>query len=525
MLLKKITYIQFYSLFLSLNVIFAYAENDQLLSVDITKLGGTLSNQRTNQVVFQLPAEVIKEDERRLFHVDGHFIFHKDFDFPDKNDSYILGPHFVHNSCGGCHVNDGRGAVGFNKNAAGSQMIIKISLPNSISGLVEKDPSLFVGQIQNHSLINHETVDRKDVNINLDWEYIKGFYADGTQYELRKPKLSFEFNLAMPDYKDKITEKNSLYSLRLTPPVIGMGLLEAIDEATILSFADPDDKNGDEISGRVNMVLDQEDGEKKIGRFGFKASHSSLREQTGAAFFNDMGISNSVFKGSKNGSFNSQGQNNQGQNKKRQNSGGSNSQQNNLAANNIAGDNLTNSNSEKRIDYSILADSNIKKNEGYELTELELRKTIFYLQGAGVSSARDQNDSRVINGKRLFIELNCSGCHKFNIKTGDHPVKELSGQDIHPFTDLLLHDMGEELSDNRPEFDATGVEWRTTPLWGLGMYTVLSTAEPAFLHDGRARSLEESILWHGGEAVKSRDQFKKLSKTDRDDLIKFLLSL
>jgi CxxC motif-containing protein (DUF1111 family) len=142
-----------------------------------------------------------------------------------------------------------------------------------------------------------------------------------------------------------------------------------------------------------------------------------------------------------------------------------------------------------------------------------------------VPAARDVDDPVVRAGARLFVELKCSGCHVPELKTGiQTDVPALAGQTIHPFTDLLLHDMGDALADGRPDFEASGREWRTPPLWGIGLTEVVNR-HTRFLHDGRARSIEEAVLWHGGEAESSRTSFTRLPKSDRDALLRFLQSL
>jgi len=228
-------------------------------------------------------------------------------------------------------------------------------------------------------------------------------------------------------------------------------------------MADPSDKNKDRISGRVSMVQTIERPAKKIGRFGFKATHATLREQGAAALFNDMGISNRVLRG---------------------------------------------------------------KDKRLEISEPDLKAMLFYMQASGVPKARNQNDSNVKAGKEIFKRIGCDDCHVMTLKTASRTkIPELANQTFHPFTDLLLHNMGSGLSDKRAEFSALGSEWRTTPLWGIGLTDDLTEKEPAFLHDGRARTIEEAILWHDGEAKHSKQNFRGLPKAERDQLIAFLRSI
>jgi CxxC motif-containing protein (DUF1111 family) len=244
--------------------------------------------------------------------------------------------------------------------------------------------------------------------------------------------------------------------------MIGMGLLEAISSDDLARWSDPEDADGDGISGRINMVRDISTGGYSIGRYGFKATHPSVVQQTGSALYHDMNITNPLF----------------GADEKP---------------------------AEARLEM--------------------LHSIALYLRLAGVPKARSQSEPSVLAGREVFQRLGCDACHKMSVTTGDHEDAELSGQTIHPFTDLLLHDMGPGLADHWSEFSARGREWRTTPLWGVGFMRQLTKGTPVYLHDGRARSIEEAILWHGGEAGRSQKAFVASSKTDRRSLIAFLDSL
>jgi len=417
---------------------------------DVTRLGGELtSTQVPNSVALELPAPNVISDERFQNHLAGHTDFHGSFEGVKVDGKQILGPFFNHNACGSCHFHDGRGPIQISRTAKGSAVLVKVSLrglnadrsPRNVPGVGE--------QLQDHGPRG-----KTRFNIRLKWRNVKGNYPDGTKYTLRKPSLNFEV--------PKISSKKIVHSIRMTPSVIGMGLLEAIPEETIRSMSDPDDSNGDGISGRVSEVIDHEKNTLALGRFGFRASHPSIKQQSAAAFVNDMGITNEVFKG---------------------------------------------------------------PNGTEELSHESMARVVLYQQIGGVTPARDQDDPDVVAGKTLFQKVGCDGCHKITLQTGTSDVPEVANQEIHPFTDLLLHDMGPALADKRPEFSANGNEWRTTPLWGLGLFDVLSSSDPGFLHDGRARTFEEAILWHGGEAQGARDRFKNLAKTERDQLIRFLRSL
>lgn len=257
--------------------------------------------------------------------------------------------------------------------------------------------------------------------------------------------------------------RSIMTSLRRPPPVFGVGLLDAIDDESIQALADPSDTNHDGISGRINTVWDVVKERRSIGKFGWKAAAPTVMQQIATAYAADMGVSNPVMPpGAK----------------------------------------------KPDIDYHALL------------------LTIFHSQTLAVPQARDQNVPAVIRGKEIFQSLQCNSCHIMTLITGRHDIPELSHQTIHPFTDLLLHDLGPGLADNRPEFRASGSEWRTPPLWGIGLTkSALNGGKENYLHDGRARTLEEAILWHGGEGKAARERFEQLSREDRAKLIEFLRSL
>jgi len=299
-------------------------------------------------------------------------------------------------------------------------------------------------------------------NVVISYTEISGNYPDGTPYSLRKP--TYQLVGQVPSSVN--------VSPRVAPFVFGLGLLEAITETDILSNADEFDANGDGISGKPNYVYDDRDQTTKLGRFGWKANQPNLYQQSAAAYVNDIGITNPLYQ-------------------------------------------LENCHNNAVCDT--LSDDPEITNEILESVEL-------YVQTLAVPGRRDFDDADVIAGKELFNSIGCVSCHTSEFTTGIHPVSELSNQRIFPYTDLLLHDMGDELADNRTDFRADGKEWRTPPLWGIGLVNVVN-GHTNFLHDGRARNLEEAILWHGGEAENSRNSFMNLSQNERNKLLKFLNSL
>ena len=288
------------------------------------------------------------------------------------------------------------------------------------------------------------------------WEIVDGTYGDGTPYELRRPIVSFSGRT--PEH----------HAVRNAMPLVGIGLLEAIDEQTILDLADPCDDDGDGISGRAHFVPDPIDPSvMRLGRFTSKANRSSVREQIARALNRDMGVATAMFP--------------------------------------------------------VLDEESNPRSP--EIDEEELDRLTRYVALLGVGARRDLQDPLALQGEALFTAAKCSSCHVAELSTGMlHPHGELRGQTIRPFTDLLLHDLGPGLAETIKEGDAEGSEWRTAPLWNIGLTEGVAGGK-AYLHDGRARTLEEAILWHGGEAEASRETFRNMSTTERAAIVAFLESL
>jgi CxxC motif-containing protein (DUF1111 family) len=301
--------------------------------------------------------------------------------------------------------------------------------------------------------------------------------GDGTVVTLRQPTYSVT-DLAYGPMADDV-----MLSPRVAPPMIGLGLLEQVPAEDILAHADPDDRDGDGVSGKPNMVLDEVSGQRMLGRFGWKAGAAAIRAQSADAFAGDIGISTPLV-------MKPHGDCTAGEAEC-------------LAA--PTGE-------QARLGAS-------------EAPDPVLDLVTFYSQNLGVPQRRDVGDPAVLRGKAAFYGAGCVACHTPKYVTSRKaPTPAHQFQLIWPYTDLLLHDMGEGLADNRPEGDADGYEWKTPPLWGIGLTETVS-GHTEFLHDGRARNLTEAILWHGGEAQKSRDAFAAMPKAQREDLLAFLGSL
>jgi CxxC motif-containing protein (DUF1111 family) len=373
-----------------------------------------------------------------------------------------LGSIFNNVSCINCHRNDGSGFPSSGSATSGLLMRISQAGMDPHGGALAVDG--YGTQLQDQAVFGYSP----EANLEISYTESPFMYPDGSTASLRVPTYTLQntYTTITVPY---------LLSPRLAPPVVGMGLLQDIPESTIESLVDEGDKDGDGITGKVNRVYDSYTGETTIGRFGLKANTSTLLVQVATAYQQDMGITSFVHP-----------------------------------------------------DESSLGQPQwpASTNTGKpELPDSILNATTFYVRTLAVPARRNISDPDVQAGSILFNQINCSGCHRPTIMTGpDFTVPQLSGQRIHPYTDLLVHDMGEGLSDNRPDFLATGREWRTQPLWGLGLLQ-RTTGTAFYLHDGRARTIEEAVLWHDGEAAKSKEAFTHLTKDERSQLIKFLNSL
>jgi CxxC motif-containing protein (DUF1111 family) len=274
-----------------------------------------------------------------------------------------------------------------------------------------------------------------------------------------------------------------MLSPRIAPPMIGLGLIEQIEPADILALADPEDADEDGISGKASMARDPETGSLTLARFGWKATVPTIKSQTAEAFAGDIGISTPL---------------------------------------------VTDAFGECSIAQQACRDapSGVQERLGeVEAPDPILDLVTFYSQNLAVPARRDVDDPAVLQGKQLFYGAGCASCHtpKF-VTSRKAPDKAQRFQLIWPYSDFLLHDMGEGLADGRPVGDADGSEWRTQPLWGIGL-TGTVNGHTFFLHDGRARNLAEAILWHGGEGQAARDAYAAMATADRDALHAFLESL
>lgn len=371
-----------------------------------------------------------------------------------------LGPVFNNVSCISCHHNDGKGTP--TAGFSTSSLLFRISIAGTDAHGGPMPAEGFGGQLQDLAIFGRQP----EVKVNISYTNLPFTYPDGNQVVLRQPayQVTNAYRLLPAGY---------MISPRLAPPVFGLGLLENIPEATLLAFTDINDANGDGISGKANYVFNAHTNTMQIGRFGLKANTADILTQAAGAYQQDMGITNYVFK--------------------------------------------------QESSYSQLQHDGLSDDP--ELPDSLLNAVAFYIKTLAVPARRNVTDAGIKKGEYLFQQINCTGCHIATIQTGVNiGLPQISNQRIHPYTDLLLHDMGEGLADNRPDYLATGSEWRTAPLWGIGLFEK-TNGIPFYLHDGRARTIEEAILWHGGEATAAKEQFINLSQADRNCLINFIKSL
>ncbi len=397
-------------------------------------------------------------------HLEGDAEFEANFVTAPAVVNPGLGPIYNNIACINCHARDGRGRPpGVDEKFV--SMLFRLSLPKAEDAIDGHPPIPVPGfgtQLNNRAIFGRDP----EGSVKIDYTEQTLTTADGTRVHLRYPNYTFtETYQPLPDEVE--------LSPRVAPVVFGLGLLEAIPENVILNYADETDIDGDGISGKPNYVWDVAAQRYTLGRFGWKANQPTLLQQVASAYHDDMGLTTPLFM------------------------------------------------TENSVGQSQL----MTHGAAPEVSDEILDVVTFYVQTLAVPARRNVDDPQVKHGEQLFAEAQCASCHVPTLRTGVLAgVPSVSNQTIHPYTDLLLHDMGPELADHRPDFHADGREWRTPPLWGIGLVKTVN-GHTNFLHDGRARDLMEAILWHGGEAEAARQAVEQMSKTERDALIAFLESL
>jgi CxxC motif-containing protein (DUF1111 family) len=431
------------------------------------ELGGDLTRHDDSRNALSFPAPDLSAADRRRFEVGDSFFTKNWVTAPSSTEARDgLGPTFNAQACSSCHVLDGRG-VPPDPEAIDARLglLLRLSVPGETATGAPVEHPVYGGQLEDRAILDVPAEGRVDVSV----ETIRGTYADGTPYELTKPT----YTVADPVFGPLGVD--TMISPRLAPQVIGMGLLEAVPDDVLLDAADPDDTDGDGVSGRPNRVWDARSSEQVIGRFGWKANVATVEQQVAGAFHGDIGITSALHP------------------------------------------------DENCPDIQTACSASATGGSP-ELTDDRLAAVTFYGRTLAVPAMRDVGDDSVAAGADVFADLGCTACHSPTLTTGDSDIADLSDQTIHPYTDLLLHDMGSGLADGRPDFEATGSEWRTPPLWGLGIVDAVN-GQRFLLHDGRATTFEEAILWHGGEGARAAEAFRSATAEDRAKLLAFLEAL
>ncbi|EAR62607.1 di-heme oxidoredictase family protein [Neptuniibacter caesariensis] len=457
----------------------------QLEPGEIAQGGNTTHYKKVNAKAFTHPAANMPFKQQLDFRI-GNGIFKKLWVAAPSSTTASdgLGPLYNARSCMQCHTRDGRGhtpKANWPEDNAVS-MFLRLSIPpqteeqiNALkSGRIGVVPDPVYGtQLQDFAVTGLQAEGR----MNISYSEFDVELSGGQRVTLRRPAYK------ITDLQYGATHPDLMISPRIAPAMIGLGLLENIAETDIKALSDPTDRDRNGISGKPNWVWDSSVQKLRIGRFGWKAGHPSLNQQNNSAFNGDIGIS-TPYSPDPYGDC-----------------------------------------TEQQSACLKMANGNTELQEGVEASSKMNDVLLFYTRHIAVPARRQADKPEVLAGKKVFYETGCQHCHQPKFRTANNPeLPQLSNQLIWPYTDMLLHDMGEGLADHRPEFSANGREWRTAPLWGIGLMRTVSK-QASYLHDGRARTLLEAILWHGGEAETAMRAVKTMPVQDRDNLIKFLESL
>lgn len=442
-----------------------------------SRSGGAATVRKTDQNAFSLPSANLPPSRRVDFSVGNSFFRSPWVIAPSTTTARDgLGPLFNTNACQGCHIKDGRGHPPTPDAPNAVSMLVRLSIPDApayakvIEQLGVVPEPVYGGQLQDMAVPGVAP----EGKVRVDYTSVPVRFKDGTEVELRKPSLNISRLGYGPMHPD------TRFSARVAPPMIGLGLLEAIPDEAILANAEAQAKDKNGIAGRPNRVWDDAQQKTVLGRFGWKAGQPNLNQQNVHAFSGDMGLTTSL----------------------------------------RPFDDCT----DAQTACKQAPNGNGPEGEP-EVSDNILRLVLFYSRNLAVPARRDVNAPQVLAGKNLFFQAGCQSCHTPKYTTAANAAEpELANQVIRPYSDLLLHDMGDGLADNRSEFQASGRDWRTPPLWGIGLTQAVS-GHTQFLHDGRARNLLEAVLWHGGEAQAAQQQVLSFNAEQRAALLAFLNSL
>lgn len=447
------------------------------------KTGGATTVYASGKNAFSFPLANLEDDQRTRFAIGNSFFKRNWVEAPASTTARDgLGPHFIARACAGCHLLDGRGAPPDWSRTFGPEpdptvaLLLRLSVPGTPavhSGVV---PEPTYGDQFNNAAIPGV---KPEGRVEITSQPLHGRFADGTRYTLQQPQyhlVDLGYGPMAPDV---------MVSPRIAPQLAGVGLLEAISEADIESNARTQAAAVGPVKGQVNRVWDEFAKAERVGRFGWKANVASLAHQTAGAFNGDMGITTRVFP-----------------------------QEACTAA---------------QVDCLAAPSGGPAQGKAPEIDDDNFAQVVFYQATLAPVARRGASDPQVLRGQALFSQAQCTACHRPSYVTGEGPFPPLTSaklarQRIWPYTDLLLHDMGPALADGRPDFQANGNQWKTPPLWGVGLIKSVN-GHQRLLHDGRANGVLEAVLWHGGEAKPAQEKVLKMSLAERQALVKFVESL
>ncbi len=451
------------------------------LHPDALTAGVTWTTTEHGGAAYSVPiAELNKKQGKRF--AAGQEAFNEAWVVAPDPGVWGLGPTFNEDRCSHCHQANGRSPAVANGGEAVRGPLVRLSIAGEDELGAPSPHPAYGDQLQNRGIEGRVPPEGKVI---VTYAARKVQLADGEVITLREPNIQF----AQLQFGE--IGENTLTSLRVAPQLIGLGLLEAVPDEALLEIARQQTAHG--ISGRPNYVWDIENERRAMGRLGWKANQPSVRQQVAAAFMGDIGATSYLFQ-----------------------------QENCPPA------------QKQCIDTPSAASCGGQggcTGNAFrpEVNPSRLTNITLYLRTLAVPARRNVNDPAVRHGQQLFEQAQCSTCHIPELQTAaaselPHDIKAAAGVTIRPYTDMLLHDMGPDLADGRPDFEASGSEWRTPPLWGIGLLRTVN-GHSDLLHDGRARNVTEAILWHGGEANAARERFRQMPVEDRAALVKFVESL
>lgn len=413
---------------------------------------------------YSLASPALDAAQRQLFDKGGSEFRSRWVPLFNIGGNWGRGPTSNAEACSDCHAGNGRGRSPDGEDERLTSILLRLSVAGTDSRGAPLPHPAYGLQLQEQGVLGKVPPEGRAV---VTWQESEVHFADGESVTLRRPQVRIED----PGFG---APGEILVSARVAPPVFGLGLLEAVSEETLLQVAQAQKRIG--LGGRLNRVWDEQAQAPRAGRFGWKATQPTITQQAASAFLADIGVTTPLYP-------------------------------------------------DQNCPPAQLACRAQPAPSGPEQNQPAFDALVFHLRALAAPARRMPDDPTVTRGEALFERAQCSVCHLPELRTGDYPpLPQIANRVIYPYTDLLLHDMGDGLADNRPEYLAGGRDWRTPPLWGLGQSGTVN-GHTSLLHDGRARNAVEAILWHGGEAAAARETFRNMTAADREALTAFLASL